>query len=75
MKNYYFTYGTGHTTDDGFSLDMFYTKIAAESYGKARQRMFAARGDSWAFQYSEEEFLPQIEQYGLKEAPLERVGL
>ena len=75
MKNYYFTYGTGHTTEDGFPLDAFYTKITAEGYGEARQQMFAVRGDSWAFQYTEGEFLPQIAQYGLREAPLERVGL
>lgn len=75
MNNYYFTYGTAHTTDDGFPLANFYTKISAESYGEARQRLFEARGDSWAFQYTEEEFLPQIGQYVLREAPLERVGL
>ena len=75
MNNYYFTYGSAHTTNDGFPLDVFYTKVSAESYGEARQRLFEVRGDVWAFQYTEEEFLPQIEQYGLKEAPLERVGL
>ena len=75
MKNYYFTYGTIHTTDDGFPLNNFYTKISADSYSEARMIMFDSRGDNWAFQYCEEDFLPQIKQFGLMEAQLERVGL
>ena len=75
MKTYYFTYGTAHTTDDGFPLNNFYTKVEAEDYCTAREIMFEARGDLWAFQYKEEDFLHQIKQFGLMEAPLERVGL
>ncbi|AUR92203.1 hypothetical protein NVP1170O_090 [Vibrio phage 1.170.O._10N.261.52.C3] len=74
MKDYYFTYGSNHTTDEGFSLGNFYTKVPAESYGEARERMFLARGDKGAFQYlSAEE--AGVERFRLMEAPLERVTL
>jgi hypothetical protein len=29
--------------------------------------MVKAFGDQWCFQYSEEEFIPQIEMFGLRE--------
>ena len=43
-----------------------YVKIAG-TYSEAREKMCESFGIEWAFQYSEEEFLPQIEKYGLTE--------
>ena len=37
------------------------------SYEEARMKMVERFGSSWANQYSEEEFLPQIKDYGLTE--------
>lgn len=74
MKDYYFTYGSNHITEDGFSLGNFYTKIPAESYGEAREKMFLARGDVWAFQYPSAEEAG-VERFRLMEAPLEKVVL
>jgi len=63
--NYYFTF-MGRQTD----LKNKYVKIN-DTYLAARGRMCAIFSDQWAFQYTEEEFLPQIEEYGLTELPLE----
>jgi len=43
-----------------------YVKISG-TYSEARKKMCENFGDLWGFQYSEEDFLPQIEQYGLTE--------
>ena len=43
-----------------------YIKFAG-SYEEARLAMVANFGTKWANQYSEEEFLPQIKDYGLTE--------
>ena len=37
------------------------------TYSEAQEKMFENFGKKWAFQYSEEDFLPQIEKYGLTE--------
>jgi len=65
QANYYFTF-MGKQTD----LKNKYVKIN-DTYLAARGRMCAIFSDQWAFQYTEEEFLPQIEEYGLTELPLE----
>ena len=47
-----------------------YVEIEAESRDRAREAMFSAHGNRWGFQYDEEEFLPQIDKYGLKRLSL-----
>jgi len=64
MKNFYFTFGYGTENRDN------YVKIAAKNYSVARVEMTRVHGLRWAMQYEEEEFLPQIRKYGLKEIPL-----
>jgi len=59
MKNYYFTFCGIHEHKNG------YVKIIAKDVYSARERMFEVYNEKWGFQYSEEEFLPQIKQYGL----------
>ena len=67
MKNYYFTFGSGHHDIHGRSLMGYYVKIEAEDSMTARILMFDCFGAKWAFQYSEEKFLSQIAQYNLQE--------
>jgi hypothetical protein len=43
-----------------------YVKIHG-TFFEAREKMVKAFGDQWCFQYSEEEFIPQIEMFGLRE--------
>jgi hypothetical protein len=43
-----------------------YVKIHG-TFLDAREEMCIRHGVEWAFQYSEEEFLPQIEEYKLEE--------
>lgn len=37
------------------------------TYGEAREQMFENFDSKWAFQYKEEDFIRQIEAYGLRE--------
>ena len=61
VENWYFTFGFGQQFPNG------YVKISAASYGEAREEMVRQYGDKWAFQYSEEKFLPQLERWPLWE--------
>ena len=36
------------------------------TYEEARKQMFEVFGDKWAFQYSRDDFIPQIIKFGLK---------
>jgi hypothetical protein len=60
LKNFYFTFGSGHEHGPNG-----YVKVSAASYGDARTTMVTFYGNKWAFQYDEEQFLPQIEKYNL----------
>lgn len=61
MRNYYFTFGFGQ------GHDHMYVKIVAPSSEEAREIMIEQYGTTWGFQYDEEQFLPQIVKYRLKE--------
>ena len=63
LENWYFTFGCGHYHNDVLMADK-YVKIEG-SYGDARNIMVSLYGLKWAFQYSEEVFMPQIQKYGL----------
>ncbi len=59
-ENWYFTFGSGQAHPNG------YVKIHG-TFNSARDHMHKLYGSKWAFQYSEEEFMPQIKRWGLKE--------
>ena len=66
MDNFYFTFGYGNAT-----LRNRFLKIKAESMEEARKIVFDSRvGNTFAFCYTEEEFMPQIEKYKLTEVVL-----
>lgn len=69
LKSYFFTFGGNHCTEDGFSLGSFYCEILAETMNAARDQMFAARGDRWAFCY------PSAEDAGVTQFFLRKVSL
>lgn len=75
MNKYYFTFGGNHRTREGFSLGQSYVVITAAFEEEARHLMHKARGDVWAFSYTEEEFKGQPEEYGLTELTLDQVKL
>lgn len=75
MRKYYFTFGMNQETKDGVSLGNFYVCIEAPDMNSARFDMFDARGSSWSFSYTEEEFAGQPEKYGLTSLTLEQVTL
>lgn len=63
MKNYYFTFGQAHHTEDGTPMKDYYVKVTAADYGSARILFcdhFAlpimGRKDKWVFQYEEKDF-------------------
>ena len=64
MNKWYFTFPQRLPTKDN------YVCIEADDYSAAREKMVAVHGQAWAFQYTEEQFLPQIEEFGLTEIPL-----
>lgn len=72
MSRFYFTFGLG------YNLRSNYVVVEAETELDARAAFVAARsavdgynGRLYAFDYDEAEFLPQIEQYGLTEVPID----
>ena len=54
MPKFYFTFGTNHLNKNFMSLGNCLVEIEAETETQARDMMFAARGDKWAFSYPEE---------------------
>lgn len=76
MPKFYVTYQSRiPQLSDKFSI------VEAPSYEEARQKVFDVRGPSWAFLYTEEQFMgeknvlgikypSQIEAFGLTEVPL-----
>lgn len=60
-ENWYFTFGVGQKLANNFVV------IRDETFERARRRMNDTYGPKWAFQYSEKDFLPQIEKYRLQE--------
>lgn len=59
--NWYFTF-----MQKQYGLKDKYVKIYG-TYTDAREEMCYRYDDEWAFQYSEEDFIPQIKEYGLEE--------
>ena len=60
QENYYFTFGCGQPHFGKY-------KKFRGTVDSTRQRMVLAFGQVWSMQYTEEEFLPQIEKYNLEE--------
>lgn len=61
VENWYFTF-----MQRQHGLQDKYVKIKG-SYQHAREEMCRRYGNEWAFQYNEEDFIPQIKDYGLEE--------
>lgn len=56
MSEFIFTFGYSHTDPaTGTSRSKTFTRIQAEDYEQARQKMNATFGRQWAFQYVSEE--------------------
>lgn len=69
---FFYTFGLG------YNLRNNYVVVEAENAREARAKFQAARaevdgmeGRLYAFDYTEAEFAPQIEQYGLTEVPID----
>lgn len=75
MSKYFFTFGSNHETKGGFSLGRSFVVIEADNLWEARDIMHKARGEVWAFSYTEKEFAGQQEAYGLTCLTLEQVAL
>ena len=54
-KKHFFTFGYDHKDKDGHSLGKFYTYTEAVDCNEAREKMFAIRGNKWAFEYDSEQ--------------------
>lgn len=74
-RNFYFTFGMNHEDAKGNSLFHSYVCIKAEDENKARDLMFAARGPSYAFSYTEAMKAEAIDRFKLKEVSLEDVTI
>ena len=66
MKPYYFTFGFGQRYENCFTV------IYAKDRNEARDKMFEAHGNKWAFQYDEESWfnkdgVSQQEEWHLRE--------
>lgn len=70
MKPFFFTFGSNHCDNNGCSLGHKFVKIEADDELSAREIMWKARGEKWAFSYTEEEFAPQPSLYGLTEVDI-----
>lgn len=63
MKNFYFTFGQAHYSEDGTAMADYYVTVTAPDYITARGyfcQHFAlpimGRPDKWSFQYEEDDF-------------------
>ena len=65
---FYVTYGYGS------NLRNKYSKVAAPDYGSAHDLAHEVTSGKFAFMYDEDDFLPQIEKYGLHEVALQPQG-
>jgi hypothetical protein len=73
MAKFYITYGNGTKQRHCYSI------IERDSYTEARDYLFRAIGNAWAFLYTEDEWCPknqdepqtQAERFGLTEIPLQ----
>lgn len=61
-ENWYFTFGLGQ--NEGATKNC-YVKIFG-TVESSRDEMIRRYGKNWSMQYSETEFLPQIQKYGLQ---------
>ncbi len=75
MPKYYFTFGANHLNKDLMSLGNCYVPVEAENEEAARDQMFAARGDKWAFSYLEEHKWKAIDSLNLIPQTLEQVTI
>lgn len=75
MPRYYFTFGMNHLNKDMMSLGNCYVEVEAENEAQARDMMFAARGDKWAFYYLEEHKQSAIDRFNLTPQTLEQVTI
>lgn len=75
MPKYYFTFGANHLNKDLMSLGNCYVEVEAENEAAARDQMFAARGDKWAFSYLEEHKYNAIDRFNLTPQTLEQVKI
>ena len=57
-QNWYFTFGQGHKHPNGYVM-------FRGTFAEARTKMFEHFDSRWAFQYDEQQFLPQIKKYNL----------
>lgn len=64
-KNFYVTYGCGTNLNRKFS------RVEAVDSDEARTIVQGVCGTKYAFIYTEEQFLPQIERHGLSEVELQ----
>lgn len=77
MKQFYFTFGSGHTHITNYgeqSLGGCYCVIQAADEGTAREMMNSARGPAWAFCYNSG---PEagVERFGLRPVVLDDIRL
>ena len=75
MPKYYFTFGANHLNKDLMSLGNCYVEVEAENEAQARDMMFAARGNKWAFSYLEEHKQKAIDRFNLTPQTLEHVTI
>ena len=57
---FYATFGTGRPYAG------HYVKVETDDEEEAREVMFSAHGDKWAFLYNEEEGIEQVQKWDLK---------
>jgi hypothetical protein len=72
---WFFTFGFGHTTAEGYSLARCYIRVPIEDYNKAREYIMSIRGRKWAAQYKIVDLARQIETHRLIEVLAEDVIL
>lgn len=75
MPKFYFTFGANHLNKNFMSLGNCFVEVEAETETQARDMMFAARGDKWAFCYLEEHKQKAIDRFDLVPQTLEQVTI
>ena len=63
--SYYFTFGFNQGYDNGYKK--ITVPVGPHAYQNARTEMVRQYGTKWGFQYTEEQFLPQLKRWPLWE--------
>ena len=72
LKEWFFTFGSGHADEHGRHLMNYYTRVIATTEAEARAAMTVIRGDKWCTSYASKT-AAGVSRFGLCFLPLDEL--